>query len=75
MLALVCCEPGGGVEPVSSGPILILLSFKALPSAAVIQSASQRWTGVLVLLGVGSALVGGGELAVISSMASGVSGI
>ena len=67
-------KDGGGIEPVSSGPILILNSFNALPSAAVIRSASRRWTGVLVLLGVCSALAGVGGLAVISLAGSGDTG-
>ena len=63
LLCLVGCAGGGvGIEPVSSGPILILLSFNALASAAVILSAIRRGTGVMVLLGVCSILAGVGGL-------------
>ena len=66
---------GGGIEPVSSlEPKTCLLSFTAHPSAAIIRLFKRRWTGVLVLLGVCSALDGGGELLVISFIASGVAG-
>ena len=73
MLALVCrVILGGGIELVSSvEPKSTLLSFTAHPSAAMIRSFKQRWTGVLVLLGVCSALDGGGELLVIYSGVSG----
>ena len=76
MLALVCrVVLGGGLELVSSlEPNSFLLSFTAHPSAAMIRSFKRRWTGVLVLLGVCSALDGEGELLVISFIASGVSG-
>ena len=56
-----------GIEPVSSGPILILLSFVALPSAVVILSAIRRGTGVMVLLGVLSNLAGVGGLVITGS--------
>ena len=64
LLCLGCLAGvGGGIELVSSGPILILLSFLALPSAAVILSASRLGAGVLALAGVCSTLAGVGELA------------
>ena len=53
---------GVGVKPVSSGPMVFLKSFIALPSAAAFRTTTiRRWTGVLVLLGVSFALavVGG----------------
>ena len=56
-----------GIEPVSPGPILILTSFVALPSVAVILSAILRGTGVMVLLGVLSDLAGGGGLVITGS--------
>ena len=62
LLCLVCrAGVGGGIELVSTGPIVILKSFGAHPSTAVIRSASQRYAGVLVLLGVCSALAGVGR--------------
>ena len=61
---------GVGIELASSGPILILKSFFALPSVAVILLAGRpgrRRTGVGVQVGVGSVLAGIGELVVSSS--------
>ena len=61
---------GMGIELALSGPILILLSFIALPSVAVILLAGRpgrRRTGVGVPVGVGSVLAGVGELAGSSS--------
>ena len=74
LLALVGRSALGGVEPVSSGPNSTLLSITALPSAAAIRLVRRLWTGLLVLLGVCSALGVVGELWVISSIISGVSG-
>ena len=65
---------GGGIEPISSGPFFILKSFIALPSATVTRTANQRGTGVLVLMGVSSALGVGEGLAVGLLAASGVFG-
>ena len=64
---------GVGIELASSGPILILKSFIALPSVAVILLAGRpgrRRTGVGVQVGVGSVLAGIGELVGVSSSCS-----
>ena len=61
---------GVGIELALSEPILILKSFIALPSAAVILLAGRpgrRRTGVVVPVGVGSVLAGVGEPAGSSS--------
>ena len=72
LLCLVCrAGVGGGIELVSSGPIVNLKSFVAHPSAAVILLAIRRGTGVMVLLGVCSILAGVGELGVTVCSSSG----
>ena len=61
---------GVGIELALSEPILILKSFVALPSAAVILFGGRpgrRRTGVVVPVGVGSVLAGVGEPAGSSS--------